>query len=140
MWRCASMWCDMMRYDVCMSVSKRGTCGSCLEQDVEVRWHIGSRQWYCVSCWPRPKDVVTPARLPAGRSWEDGVPARSQMLEMRDGLFGIRVEDSESAVAHFRVRCPEHGWLADGLGIGQARRLCDDHRAAHMTAEVGLPQ
>lgn len=124
-----------------MSVTKQGSCASCLEQDVEVRWHLGSRQWYCGRCWPRPKDVVAPdTRLPQGRSWEDGLETRAQVEARRDALYGLRVEDSEAAPAMFRVRCPEHGWLADRLSIVQARRRLAEHRVEHHTAEIGLPQ
>lgn len=116
-------------------LTKPGQCDGCYAVDVPVSWHIGSKRWYCDGCWPRKPDVV-PAKPRS--SWDDGLDTYEELLARRDGLYGIRVEDSEGM--GFRVRCPEHGWLADGLGIGQARKLRDQHFDQHATAEIGLPQ
>ena len=116
-------------------LTKPGQCGQCYTADVLVSWHIGSRRWMCETCWPAPKDSLPAVVL---TDWDAGLDTRAELLARRDALYGIRVEDS--AGMGFRVRCPVHGWLADGLGIGRARRLRDDHFSAHATAEIGLPQ
>jgi len=110
--------------------SKIGSCAQCDRRDVDVSFDAASRKYLCRVCWPLP------VRKASNSDWEeryDGrMPKESEILELRNDLYGIRVEDDRQHPGDFVVVCPEHGLVAGELTSYDARSLCAEHKDGHV--------
>ena len=109
-------------------LTKMGSCRQCQAQDVVVQWHIGSRMFLCLACWPA---LVPQAASGYDDRWLKHQGTYMQLEQLRHTIYGIRVDDSIVHAADFRVVCPEHGTVVDGVNMTIARIHVIEHRDAH---------